>query len=45
MENEDALDYFKNKINMAINQCDDANVLQYLASFCRLYIEKSKKEE
>lgn len=45
MENDAALDFYKKKINITISQCDDVNILQYLESFCRLYIEKNKKEE
>ena len=39
------LDKFKEKINETINRCDDLSILQYLEVFCRLYIEKYKKEE
>ena len=44
-ENNTAADYFKEKIASTIDACNDVHILQFLESFCRLYIEKHKKEE
>lgn len=43
--NENAADYIKEKIAITIDSCNDIHILQFLESFCRLYIEKHKKEE